>query len=45
MIEALLMACCLGIPAAIGVLAVFRKGKRVQEVTGDPREVEARHLE
>ncbi len=31
MLEVLLVACCLGVPVALGVVATFRKGKKGQE--------------
>jgi hypothetical protein len=37
MLEALLVACCLGVPAAIGVLVTFRRGKKGQGVTDNRR--------
>jgi len=48
MIEALLVACCLGIPVALGVVATFRKGKKGQGVivsSQDMQDIEKRRRE
>ena len=45
MIEALLVACCLGIPVALGVVATFRKGKKGQDVAVISKDLEERRRE
>ena len=45
MIEALLVACCLGIPVALGVAATFRKGNKEQEAAISSKDTKERRRE
>ena len=45
MLEAFIVACCLGVPVALGVVATFRKGKKGQEVIVGSQDVEERRRE
>jgi hypothetical protein len=45
MLEAFIVACCLGVPVALGVVATFRKGKKEQEATMSSQDIGKRHRE
>ena len=40
MLEVLLVACCLGVPVALGVVATFRKDKKGQEVAMSSQDIQ-----